>query len=644
MSTITGPLDYHNACRQMMESLRAHLKSYNFINDIKVDNLIKNDSCVKNLTRKKVANSDKTTSQEYGYLISDLITPLTYTNVSGFDSLQKKNEVVKQIIDEELTPGSEWYKKIQEQLSFFCKNAFYKDNKIDKFLILCSEDYDKGENPSPENNNIASIQIKDLNFLSIDDEDFEIFNTDNLEKTMNNIFNKNEFKIFSYDSESGLIPEKKDYQKHLNLIPSKQTHTVLKKKTKKDDEVCFQKGSIEKIYKKNKSIIINNESITINKYILKSPIFHSYTEHIVDGITYYIINIHNDSGKTSVEAAQKIIRFINSFAEQIAQEKNEDKEEVKKKIIIGGDSNVYYSTVTDDKFNTGLTTLYEGLKETHFIWISKNIITKTRPCNFFMNAQTMTKSEVNIEETMFLCIPNDLIFTPVDNELYIKLDDTNISKIIDEFNKDLIQAFNGAFSYQKDTNTETKLDTSYFNTKILSDHIPMMGTIEFNKSNKLFVIFSNNLSIQGKRGLNKKSTIFKASSSPDGIQKMSDDLIPKVINLLIDIVYSKHSPKLSHLDESKNMVNDDNRDPYKKLMKALSKVNFKTDETIDGDSLENILAAYNNVDIKKKVTQGGRRRTLRQNRLNFRRKTLKRKLSKKRKKNNSRKNKSRKNK
>jgi hypothetical protein len=75
----------------MKTILQEHIKSHGFINDNEVDKLINKNSgkCKSNLQRKQVKNSDNTTSQEYGYLISDLITPLTYTNVSGFESLKK---------------------------------------------------------------------------------------------------------------------------------------------------------------------------------------------------------------------------------------------------------------------------------------------------------------------------------------------------------------------------------------------------------------------------------------------------------------------------------------------------------------------------------------------------------------------------
>ena len=175
-----------------------------------------------------------------------------------------------------------------------------------------------------------------------------------------------------------------------------------------------------------------------------------------------------------------------------------------------------------------------------------------------------------------------------------------------------------------------------------------MGTIVFHDFNEsdLFVIFSNNLSIQGTRGLNEKSIIFNDSSDLNKIQQMSDDFIPKVINLLINIVYSKHLPneKPLHLDVTKTSVNNDNREHYTKLMTELSKVIFTNrNKKIHEKSQEKIISAYQTI-IKVTTTQGGGRKTLRQNILNFRRKTLKKKLSKKRKKNKSRKNKSRKNK
>ena len=426
MADISDPFDYINACKNMKLSLVEHLKLYEFINTKEIEKLIETTKgkCESNLQRKIVVK-DTTTSQEYGYLISDLITPFTYTNVAGFESLQKTGTTIKPaILHTDFDTGQKWNTEINKQLQEICKKYKFKNNS----LILSSEEYNYKKNPSkvvydktvffkdkPNTINIGyGINLTEFlkayiicidekqNFLGILKKDKKD-NKDNIENIKKGTCNFNEFKIIS--NETKIIPPKM-----LNITSSEEKHMEIEKAVI-DDGFKYKFTGIKNLFLQSKSRDVaglklgnlkkSTTDFKLNIMTINSSknIFHSYYEHTVNNKTYYIINIHNDSGQNSKEAAEKIINFIDFFAEQIIILKGGNKEDVKKMIIIGGDSNVYYSTVNDEKFNTGLKTLYDSLKHTHTIFISKNIITKTRPCNFFMNAQTMTKSEVNVEET-----------------------------------------------------------------------------------------------------------------------------------------------------------------------------------------------------------------------------------------------------
>ena len=236
--------------------------------------------------------------------------------------------------------------------------------------------------------------------------------------------------------------------------------------------------------------------------------------HLEESRGFKFLNIHNSSGKKDTDAADSIIDLIKETIKQDALEKT----------IIGGDSNCYYAPFGSKEGIEGIEKIQLEFKDTHKMWISKYCIAKYRPNNFLLNAQTMTKGgETTFEETMFLMVPIHKETDPhkfeVDTNLYVEVISTSPDGILEDsiLEQDYIVGFNGAIEYVDDTAAEAEKATeaegeieveqsfNYFKTNLLSDHLPIMMTLKTKQEDKpeknTLICFSNNLSIQGSRGL-----------------------------------------------------------------------------------------------------------------------------------------------
>jgi len=253
-----------------------------------------------------------------------------------------------------------------------------------------------------------------------------------------------------------------------------------------------------------------SDEVNYNQYNRK---YEPVPYHLEDSRGFKFLNVHNSSGKKDTNAADSIIDLI----------KETIKQDELLKTIIGGDSNCYYAPFGSKEGIAGIKKIQLEFKDTHKMWISKYCIAKYRPNNFLLNAQTMTKGgETTFEETMFLMVPIHKETDPqtfeVDTNLYVEVtsspDDTLEDSILEQH---YIVGFNGAIEYVDDTAAEAKKATeaegeieveqsfNYFKTNLLSDHLPIMMTLKTKQEDKpeknTLICFSNNLSIQGSRGL-----------------------------------------------------------------------------------------------------------------------------------------------
>lgn len=254
--------------------------------------------------------------------------------------------------------------------------------------------------------------------------------------------------------------------------------------------------------------------VNYNQYTKK---YEPVPYHLEESRGFKFLNIHNSSGKQDTDAADSIIMLINKTINQ----------DELLKTIIGGDSNCYYAPFGSKKGIKGIKKIREAFKNTHRMYISKYCIAKYRPNNFLLNAQTMTKGgETTFEETMFLMVPinkeTDSQKFEVDTNLYVEVTSESPDGILEDsiLERDYIVGFNGAIEYVHDTEAEkpaaekpppaegekeVQQSIQYFEKNLLSDHLPIMMTLKTKQEDKTekntLICFSNNLSIQGSRGL-----------------------------------------------------------------------------------------------------------------------------------------------
>lgn len=216
--------------------------------------------------------------------------------------------------------------------------------------------------------------------------------------------------------------------------------------------------------------------------------------HRVYKINDYVllVNIHTASNINGIKASDNIIELLSNLREKYPNFI----------ILLGGDSNIYYGKV--DKNGKGGTSdilyFYNKLKKLGYkLLISKHIVAKYRPYNFFQNAQSATKGgDWTNEETMFITFPKQINYKFNKDNYMIVSDKLKIT----DFHKDYAYGFVGA---------KEKLDTitlKNYTTKLYSDHMPIYIDMVI-KGSTYRLIFSNNLSINTSRGVNNNMDIFK---------------------------------------------------------------------------------------------------------------------------------------
>ena len=235
------------------------------------------------------------------------------------------------------------------------------------------------------------------------------------------------------------------------------------------------------------------------------------------------INVHNSSNQKGRQSVDQLILLLKQAHHTIKS----------KYIIMGGDSNVYYShPIWNKKFNASCINdmndviyFYEQLKQMDYnLYINKTFVYKQRPQNFFSNAQSATKGgQPDIEETMFIAVPKKLKWE-YNSMMQIHVNSSSapdLLRLLYSQNADnMLSAFSGVTHNRKSVNS-SNFNMKYFQKNLLSDHVPIYGVVSTtHKSYAL--IFTNNASILGKRGLVQNRDLFGSNITKQDLQRVSD--------------------------------------------------------------------------------------------------------------------------
>ena len=278
------------------------------------------------------------------------------------------------------------------------------------------------------------------------------------------------------------------------------------------------------------------------KHIIKHRLFYI-------GNNIILINIHSASNIDSSQISKEIIKLLNS----IKNNKNYKKYD----IILGGDSNVYYGDINKTDGISNINNFRKLVSKINYkLLISRHIVAKYRPYNFFQNAQSSTKGgDWTNEETMIIIYPSHLNIS-YDKKHYIELFNKDLK--ITDFYKQYRYGFLG--TKYKNMNREKHVNSinnkNWYNN-LYSDHVPIYCNLH--KDNKIIrIIFTNNLSINSNRGVNNNSSKFKIKD----IKKLEELSKNEIVNFFI-----KESEKLLQDELDKIKKSENNLDYLKKLLK-----------------------------------------------------------------------------
>ena len=244
----------------------------------------------------------------------------------------------------------------------------------------------------------------------------------------------------------------------------------------------------------------------LTKEALNENIFHNY--NIFDDKV--LVNIHNGSNMKGIKAIECIADLIIKFRSLFPQ----------RHLIMCGDSNVYYA---QDKM-TDITQLAIRLKEMGFnLLISRYVVTKRRPRNFFQNSQSAEKGfEENIEETMFIaypiCLQGRMTFDPTRYFIVGTNEKNNAAQMF----INTIWAFEGAslgFDPDMDEGWEG-IDICNYHEFLFSDHIPIYCNID-----DLRLVVANNVSVMGSRGINYNQDKFSSLMNLKYLEEISNEIL-----------------------------------------------------------------------------------------------------------------------
>jgi len=276
-------------------------------------------------------------------------------------------------------------------------------------------------------------------------------------------------------------------------------------------------------------------------------------QHLIKHRLFYVgnnvivINIHSASNMNSKDTSEAIIKLLNKV--------RQSKKYNTFRIILGGDSNIYYGKITSNTDGVSDISYFSDLLKRigYNLIISKHIVAKYRPYNYFQNAQSGTKGgDWTNEETMIIAYPTDLDVS-FDSKHYIKVADLKIT----DFYKSYRYGFLGT-RYKKLNRLKHLKSINYDNwyNNLYSDHVPIFCDIHINRTT-IRLLFSNNLSINSSRGINNNTSKFVIKD----IQKLEDlsknqiaDFFIKEIKLLLKDKAKKVSDSKDKLIYLKNLL------------------------------------------------------------------------------------------
>ena len=147
----------------------------------------------------------------------------------------------------------------------------------------------------------------------------------------------------------------------------------------------------------------------------------------------------------------------------------------------------------------------KGEKLKYKLLISRHIVAKYRPYNFFQNAQSGTKGgDWTNEETMIITYPEDLNIK-YDDKHFIEVNNIKIT----DFHKKYKYGFLGT-RYKKLGREEhiKSINSNNWTNNLYSDHMPIYCDLTIDNTS-MRIIFTNNLSINSDRGINNNTSLFK---------------------------------------------------------------------------------------------------------------------------------------
>lgn len=330
----------------------------------------------------------------------------------------------------------------------------------------------------------------------------------------------------------------------------------------------------------------NDKIISDNKNYIEGEelLFHNWHDININNDKVRCVNIHTSSGIKQESATDKIVSFTKKFP----KDKNEF-------VIIGGDSNIYYNHARTQAekgwCSDGISNINMLMKKFdqigYITLISRHIVFKKRPHNFFNNSQSAYKDGNEPVETMFIAIPKSLYlkhqnsFNYDSENFYLSVDENNNFRPIEINN--LCSKFLNAFQGSEFITRTGKLNCSYhdiFNNEtggaLMSDHVPIYLDLGNHR-----IVYANNASLIGSRGINNtmndSKTWGKTLSLNTSQQKNSNnvnknfDRLQKISDSLVS-VFIKHFKKIFvDITVDISSITTSNK---KKLLKQLSKYKF----------------------------------------------------------------------
>lgn len=267
-------------------------------------------------------------------------------------------------------------------------------------------------------------------------------------------------------------------------------------------------------------LVGNNDPLP--KSSLRCNIFHNF--NIIDDKV--LVNIHNFSNLPENTAIQNIINLLNNFQHSYPQYY----------IILCGDSNVNYSYLEGGM--DSITNLGNQLREVGYnLLISRYVITKRRPRNFFQNSKSAEKGYLqNINESMFITYPTSLQSLESHEHDRFFIVGPDPIKNLKEMNPITIWAFEGSKLGFKENIEEgwEGIDICNYHEFPFSDHMPICCNIGTMK-----IIVANNAGIMGAKGVNYNKDKFVENIDLKYLQECSDKfLMPYFFELLRNMITS----------------------------------------------------------------------------------------------------------